>query len=215
MHQRRSLSLPLRAVVLPLHIVLLLLTLAVVGSPLVAESHQLDLEPDNCQIAFSLQATGHDVHGLFHLQGGRLVFDPEKSTASGDIEIRVLGSETGNKKRDRTMHAKVLESEAHPLIRFRPERIEGDLRLEGSSDFTLVGTVTLLGTDHPLSLPTHAEIAGDQVRATATFPVPYVEWGLHNPSAMVLRVAKVVEVTVTLAGTLSAATESPAPSGGH
>jgi hypothetical protein len=47
------------------------------------------------------------------------------------------------------------------------------------------------------------------VEATTTFVVPYVEWGLHDPSMMVLRVAKTVGVTVQAKGTLSATESVP------
>ncbi len=42
----------------------------------------------------------------------------------------------------------------------------------------------------------------DLVTATAKFSVPYVAWGMKDPSNLVLRVDKIVDVDVTLAGTL-------------
>lgn len=168
-----------------------------------AEPHTLALDPGSTEISFLLGATGHDVHGVLHLAEGHLGFDPEKGTAWGEMAIDARRAASGHAKRDRTMHRKVLDSEAHPLITFRAERLDGAVALDGDSTFRIIGTVTLLGVEHPLELPVEAHIAGDRVDATATFPVPYVDWGLHNPSMVVLRVAKSVDVTVHARGTLA------------
>ena len=169
-----------------------------------AEPRSLALDPDATEITFLLGATGHDVHGILHLSSGQLGFDAEQGRAWGELTIDARRAESGNVKRDRAMHNKVLESAAHPLITFRAERLEGAVAAEGESSFRILGTVTLLGVEHPMELPIEARIDGDQVDATAAFPVPYVEWGLRNPSMMVLRVAKTVDVTVHARGTLAA-----------
>jgi polyisoprenoid-binding protein YceI len=174
-----------------------------------AETRALSLDPAATEISFLLGATGHDVHGLLHLATGQIGFDPEQGTAWGEIAIDARRAESGNAKRDKTMHRKVLESETHPLIQFRAERLDGVVSLDGESSFRIVGTVTLLGVEHPLELPVEARVAGEQVEATTTFVVPYVEWGLHDPSMMVLRVAKTVDVTVHAKGTLSATESVP------
>lgn len=179
-------------------------TLSLVPS-LHAEPRTLALDPAATEITFLLGATGHDVHGILHLASGQLGFDAEKGSAWGEITIDARRADSGHAKRDRTMHRKVLESESHPLITFRAERLEGAVAPEGASSFRIAGTVSMLGVDHPLTLPIEATITGDQVDATTTFPVPYVEWGLHNPSMLVLRVAKSVDVAVHARGTLALA----------
>jgi polyisoprenoid-binding protein YceI len=177
-------------------------------SPLAAtaEERTLVLDPERTELSFELGATGHDVHGILHVTGGTVHFDPATGAASGDIAIDARLTETGNAKRDKTMHKKVLESEGHPLIVFHAERIEGEVALAGDSEFDLVGTVELLGVPHPLTLHTVASVTDGEVAATTTFPVPYIEWGLHDPSMMMLRVAKVVQVSVEAHGRLDGAT---------
>jgi hypothetical protein len=44
---------------------------------------------------------------------------------------------------------------------------------------------------------------GERVAATCRFSVPYVEWGLKDPSMLFLTVAKEVEIEVTVAGDLT------------
>ncbi len=170
----------------------------------------LDLEPESTEVTFLLEATGHDVAGTLYLRTGRIRFDADTGAASGEVSIDARRAETGHQKRDKTMHKKVLDSEHHPLIVFKPERLEGEIAAEGASEVQLIGTVTLLGKEHPLTLPTTVSIADGKVTASTTFAVPYVEWGLHDPSIIFLRVAKVVDVTISAAGTLAAPETAPA-----
>ncbi len=163
----------------------------------------LDLEPQATEVTFTLEATGHDVAGTLYLHTGQIRFDAETGVAAGEVSIDARRADTGHKKRDKAMHKKVLDSEHHPLIVFKPERLEGEIAAEGASDVQLHGTVTLLGADHPLTLPTRVEIAGGVVTSRTTFAVPYVEWGLHDPSIFFLRVAKVVDVTIAATGKLT------------
>ncbi len=189
------------------HVLIVLVALAVTLPALGAE-RVLNLEPDSTEVTFTLEATGHDVAGTLYLRTGRIRFDAETGVAAGEVSIDARRADTGHKKRDKTMHKKVLDSEHHPLIVFKPQRFEGEIAAEGASEIQLHGTVTLLGAEHPLTLPTTVEIGSDGVTARSTFTVPYVEWGLHDPSIIFLRVAKVVDVTIQATGTLAAA---PAP----
>ena len=100
------------------------------------------------------------------------------------------------------MHAKVLESEKHPLFHFEPSRIVGRPVDDGSSEVELQGTMTVRGEAHPMMLLARVEVVDGRLTATTTFTVPYVEWGMKDPSFLFLRVAKVVEVTIEAVGTL-------------
>ncbi len=181
---------------------LIALAALVLTVPALGAEQVLNLEAESTRVTFTLEATGHDVAGTLFLHTGRIRFDAESGVASGEVSIDARRADTGHKKRDKTMHNKVLDSGHHPLIVFRPERLEGEIAGEGASEVQLHGTVTLLGADHPLTLPTTVEIAGGEVTARTTFAVPYVEWGLHDPSIIFLRVAKVVDVTIAATGTL-------------
>jgi hypothetical protein len=185
--------------------ILLLVALVLCPALLRGEEHTFVLDPQRTVLSFVLGATGHDVHGLLHATGGELRFDTGKGTASGDLMLDARRTETGNVKRDKTMHKKVLESETHPMIVFHAERVEGELATSGKSELDLIGTVELLGAAHELTLHVAASIENGEVSATVTCDVPFVDWGLHDPSAFVLRVAKVVQVSIDAHGSLDAA----------
>jgi len=111
--------------------------------------------------------------------------------------VVVSGSaDTDKPKRDKKMHSAVLLSSEHQRIAIRAESIEGALELEGTSEFVLVGTMELIGAEHPIRVPMTVTIDGGAASVDATFTVPYVEWGLKDPSTFVLRVGKEVPVTI-------------------
>lgn len=166
---------------------------------------RVEVDPNASEVSFVLDAVMHKVKGTFSVRSGTILVDPQTGTISGDIEVDATSGDTANGKRDRKMHGKVLESVAHPEIRLALETYEGDLDLTGESRITIAGRLSLLGTEHPITLPIDVTIDSDRVEATAEFNVPYVDWGLKDPSNLVLRVGKSVDVTVLLVGTLDSA----------
>lgn len=188
----------------------ILLTLCLwLAASAVEAKEVLSFDPNSTEITFLLDATGHDVEGTLYLREGRLILDPASGKASGRLVIDALRSETGNDSRDKTMHKKVLESEQHPLITFDAESFEGSIGREAESEIQLHGVIRLLGEPHTVTLPTEIRLEGDHFQGRTSFPVPYVEWGLHDPSIFVLRVAKEVQVTVMAEGDATRGTEQP------
>lgn len=196
----------------PVLTALVLGALLAAALPALAAEQVLVLDPDASEVTFDVQATGHDVHGHLYLDAGEVRFDPATGAASGRIEIDAARSETGNDSRDKTMRDKVLEVASYPLFVFVPERFEGELPESGEGEVSLIGTLTLHGADHPMTLPATVERDGDHLTTTTHFQVPYVEWGLHNPSVLFLRVADEVAVTVAAEGDLSPAGHAAAAS---
>jgi polyisoprenoid-binding protein YceI len=187
----------------PLRLVLPLFLLATI--PADAGERVLRLDADTTRVEFLLDATGHNVEGSFALGQGEIRFDPQSGKASGEISITAAGAETGNKKRDKTMHTKVLESERYPAFVFRVTEIDGTVPEAGAADVKLHGTLSIHGAEHPMVLPAHVDVTGDRLQGTTEFAVPYVEWGMHDPSFLFLRVAKEVQIKVSIEGRLSPA----------
>jgi len=203
-----------------------LLTLAW-ASPATAAETVVQLDPEATEVSFVLGATAHDVHGTFGFREGTIRFDPATGEASGELVVDATAADTGNGSRDKTMHKKVLESDKFPNIVFHIERVKGSLPEPGAAgakaSLELQGTMEIHGGKHPLTMPAEVTRDGDTIHATTHFDVPFVEWGMHDPSVLFLRVEKNVAVTVETEGHLQGAGEAqadqsaqsaqPAPSG--
>jgi polyisoprenoid-binding protein YceI len=101
------------------------------------------------------------------------------------------------------MHHDILESEKYPEIVLALTRVTGEVPSEGRSQVTLEGTITLHGASHPFSVSSLVEAHSGQVSGNATFDVPYVAWGLKNPSTFLLHVSDKVALEVHAAGRIS------------
>lgn len=192
---------------LPAMILLAVTSLAMLAPP--AASAQtgagplaVEIDAAATQVTFDVGATGHDVEGSFAFEKGELRFDPTTGKASGELVADATSGKTGNNSRDKTMNKKVLESDKFPTFTLRPEQVLGTLPTEGEGTVTIKGTLEVHGGTHPVTIEARVERSGDRFTATAKFPVPYVEWGMHSPSILFLKVDDVVHVTVQTAGRL-------------
>ena len=179
------------------------LTLLTAALPLAAAEQTLNLDLDTTAVTFTLGGTMHTVEGIMHLKEGVIRFDLESGQASGSVVFDATLTETGNAKRDKKMHKKVLESGTFAQIIFTPNAVEGGLAENGGSDLTLRGSLSIHGSDHPVTLVARVDRQGDTIAATSTLSIPFVEWGMHDPSVFVLRTDKIVEVSLEVHGTLS------------
>jgi polyisoprenoid-binding protein YceI len=162
------------------------------------------LDPTQTEIRWKLGADLHTVDGTFKLKSGEFLFNPATDIAEGQILVDATTGESGNAARDKRMHDEVLESNRYPAIFFHPTHIQGGFKSgDGKQELVGEGTFNIHGADHPMELPVKVEIAGDKVTATARFTVPYVAWGMKNPSKFLLRVSKQVEIEVIAKGTIT------------
>lgn len=162
------------------------------------------LDPGATQATFELGATLHTVEGHLEVVSGTLEFDLATGTASGEIVLDATATRTGNRGRDRKMHREVLLSERHPRIVFRVTVIEGTLADDRRGRVSIGGSVEIVGTRQVLEIEAVLEPgpAGGVV-ANAAFRIPYVAWGLEDPSTFLLRVDKHVDVRVRAVGSIA------------
>lgn len=160
------------------------------------------LDPARTTIGFTLGAVMHTVDGTFKLKDGEIRFDPTSGRAAGAIVVDATTGNTDNGSRDKKMHQQVLESRQFPEIVFSPERVQGSLTDRGISQMKVAGTIRLHGHAHEMTLVLSVERSGQDLKVTTHFAVPFVSWGLKDPSTFLLRVDKIVNVEVQAAGSI-------------
>jgi polyisoprenoid-binding protein YceI len=160
----------------------------------------LELNPAKTEIAFTVSDTLHTVRGTFKLKRGSIRFDPETGEASGEIVIDVPSGASGSGMRDRRMQKEILESAKYPEARFTPDRVDGKLE---QAELDVHGTINIHGADHELTLHFKVTAEDGQYTASTHFTIPYVQWGMKNPSNFLLKVGDTVEVDVKTAASLS------------
>jgi polyisoprenoid-binding protein YceI len=165
-----------------------------------AQEAVLELDPAQTQVAFTLGDVLHTVHGTFKLKSGTIHFDPATGHASGQVVVDATSGDSGSHGRDRKMHKEVLESAQYPEATFTPEQIQGQFSPHGDFQVQVQGIFKLHGADHTLTLVFQVHVDGDQLTASTNFSIPYVNWGLKNPSTFILRVDETVQIDIHTTG---------------
>jgi polyisoprenoid-binding protein YceI len=169
----------------------------------------LSVDAARSAVHWTLESSVHTVHGTFRVKRGTVSFDSATSKASGEIVVDAASGESGNDSRDRKMHSEVLESSKYVEVIFRPERVEGIVKSAGNSTLTVYGTFSLHGAEHAFSAPVQVELQDMAWKASTSFGVPFLEWGLKNPSNFFLKVKPVVNVSAELSGSLQRSARQP------
>ncbi len=179
----------------------------------------LHLDPEKTHIDWTVGSLLSKLHGSFKLNGGEVIADPKTGIAQGEIEIDAgsgavqSGKSADGKSNDDAKTAKwqkdVLDSGKYPAIIFHPTSIQGLKEGDGVQTVNAKGTVTLAGTDHPVELTIQLTVKGRDVTAETSLVVPYVKWGLKNPSSGFTRYDTEVHVDVHAVGELREGTARP------
>jgi polyisoprenoid-binding protein YceI len=187
---------------IPLVLAMLALSLA---SPAIAQEAVLELDPGKTQVNFTLGDVIHTVHGTFKLKRGTVKFDSVTGHASGLVVVDATSGDTGSGARDHKMHKDILESAQYPEVTFTPQQVQGQVLPQGDFKVQVLGSFTMHGSSHPLTLVIQAHLAGDRLTADTQFTIPYQSWGLKNPSTLFLRVNDTVDIAIHAEGQLKLA----------
>lgn len=172
----------------------------------VAQRQTFVVDPATSEASFTLGGSDHSVHGTFHVEKGEIDFDRAAAKMGGSVVVAAGSGKTGNDSRDKKMTNEVLEAPKFAEATFTPKSYQGAIAASGDSTIQVTGTFTLHGAPHELTATALVHMDGANCVVKTKFMVPYVQWGLKDPSIFILKVAKEVEVELTLAGRLSPAT---------
>ncbi len=178
--------------------------LAAVLAPAALAQHQtFVVNPNACEVKMTLNTTHELVTGTFHVQSGSIEFDRSTPKMSGSVVVLAGSGKTGNGSRDKKMNKDILEVEHYATVSFEPKTYTGAIARSGDSTIQVTGIFTLLGTPHEITLPMLVQLDGASATAKAHFVVPYLQWGLKNPSFMIWKADKDVAIDLNLVGTIS------------
>ena len=176
----------------------------VIASRAFAQHQTFTVNPQASDVAFTLGGSAHTTHGTFHVESGVIDFDPSATKISGSVTVAAGSGQSGSDSRDKKMTNEVLDAPHFSDVSFAPKSYEGSIAPTGDSTVQVTGTFTLHGTPHELTVPMQVHIDGTSCTAKTHFVVPYVKWGLKDPSVFIFKVAREVDIDLTLKGSLSA-----------
>jgi polyisoprenoid-binding protein YceI len=180
-----------------------LLLIAVLAGTSAAKAITITLDPDKTQIGYTLGDVLHTVHGVFKLKSGHIDVDIVKNSITGVAVVDASSGDSGSAPRDWRMKRKILETGRYPEITFSCTGLEGSVLTSGSSTITVTGLFGIHGQQHHIAIPMQIQFTGAQVLIKGKFSVPYVAWGMKNPSTFILRVNQAVEIEINAAGSVA------------
>jgi hypothetical protein len=180
------------------------LALAVILAPAALAQHQtFAVNPDASEVKMRLNTTHEVVNGTFHIQSGSIEFDRSAARMSGSVAVLAGSGKTGNDSRDKKMNEDILKVDQYATVSFAPKAYTGTIASSGDSTIQVSGVVILLGNPHDLTIPMQIHMDGSKATARAQFVVPYVQWGLKNPSFMFWKAENNVAIDLNLVGQVS------------
>ena len=178
--------------------------LAVILAPAALAQHQtFAVNSGASEIKITLNTTHEVVNGTFHIQSGSIEFDRSNSKMSGLVAVLAGSGKTGNDSRDKKMNKDILKVDQYTTVSFAPKTYTGTIAPSGDSTIQVSGVFTLLGNPHDLTIPMQIHLDGSKATAKAQFVVPYVQWGLKNPSFMFWKAENDVAIDLNLVGQVS------------
>jgi hypothetical protein len=180
------------------------LALAVILAPAALAQHQtFAVNPDSSEVKMTLKTTHELVNGTFHIQSVSIEFNRSNPKMSGSVVVLAGSGKTGNDSRDKKMNKDILEVEQHATVSFEPKLYSGAIAPSWDSTIQVTGVFILPGTPHEITVPMLVHLDGANATAKTHFVVPYVQWGLKNPSFLIWKADNDVAIDLFLTGRLS------------
>jgi polyisoprenoid-binding protein YceI len=171
------------------------------GSALGEEHYRVD--PAISEVNFLLGASDGPVKGAFHVASGEFTLDSQSGAMTGTVNVDATSGRSGNDSRDKKMTSAQLKAQSYPSIAFAPTKFSGQVKDSGDSSGQVEGNFTLLGQSHAITVPMTVHMEGDHFTATGGFTIPFVSWGVKDPSWFVMKVDKEVKIELKLSGAVT------------
>ena len=168
-----------------------------------AQHQTFAMNPDASEVKMTLNTTHEVVNGTFHIQSGTIEFDRSGPKMAGSVVVLAGSGNTGNGSRDKRMKNGILKVEQYANVSFEPKSYAGTIAVAGDSTIQVSGVFTLLGTPHEITVPMVVHLDGDGATVKSHFVVPYVAWGVKNPSFLIWKAENDVAIDLNLTGKIS------------
>ncbi len=176
------------------------LLLALAAPCAFSQQLSVDFDPAASKINWTLVGNVHTVHGTFQLKLGHLNVNPSTGKVDGEFVIETASGESGDNARDKKMRKDVLETDKFPEIRLKVTRLDGVMTTQGTSKVRAIGQMLIHGASHDIDIPVQVNVNGTELSGKGTFEVPYVDWGMKNPSNFLFKVNKTVQIELAGVG---------------
>jgi polyisoprenoid-binding protein YceI len=178
--------------------------LAVILAPAALAQHEtFAINAGASEVKMTLKTTRELVNGTFHIQSGSVEFDRSTPRMSGSVAVLAGSGKTGVDRRDKKMNKEILRVEQYATVSFEPKSYAGVIAPSGDSTIQVSGIFTLAGTPHEMTIPMLVHLEGTTATAKTHFTVPYIEWGLKDPSFLFWKADHDVTIDLFLTGQLS------------
>ncbi len=133
---------------------------------------------------------GPRVRGQFdEFTGGAHLDSDDPAKSSVELTIRAASIQTGDRRRDRDLRRRFLDTDNHPAIAFTSTRVEP----VGATRFAVTGDLTIRGVTRPVTVDFALARAGDEeVRLTGSAAIDRTGWGVNWNAATGVLVGRTV-----------------------
>ena len=179
------------------------LAVALMLAPAALAQHEtFAVNPDASEVKMTLNTTHEVVNGTFHIQSGTIEFERSGPKMAGSVVVLAGSGNTGNGSRDKRMKNSILKVEQYANVSFEPKSYTGTIAAAGDSTIQVSGVFTLLGAPHEITIPMLVHLDGGGATVKSHFVVPYVAWGVKNPSFLIWKAENDVAIDLSLVGRL-------------
>jgi polyisoprenoid-binding protein YceI len=174
------------------------------GTAAVAQHQTFHIEPRESLVQFLFDGSKPHVEGTFRVADTDILFDKNGPKMGGSLIVKAGSERSGDRARDKALHAQELAADQFQDIVFEPKSFTGKIDVsDGKSVIQVTGTLTLRGVPHAVTVPVEFASTGNRATVHVHLTVPYVQWGLKDLTGLHIQAGPEVQIDVNLVGYLT------------